>query len=85
LSATQLADELNVSREYLSRLFKKHLKKSPYQYILEHKIANASWRLQHSTDSIKEVAFTFGFGTPEMFCRSFRKIHGISPSQYRKQ
>ncbi len=84
LTATQLAAELKISREYLSRLFRKHLRKSPYQYILEYKITHAGWRLQQSSDSIKEIACAFGFSSPELFCKAFRKIRGVPPSQYRK-
>ena len=83
LTATQLASDLRISREYLSRLFRKHLQKSPYQYILDYKLTQAGWRLRQTTDSIKEIAFSYGFSSPELFCKAFRKSRGVPPSQCR--
>jgi AraC-like DNA-binding protein len=84
-NATLLADGLNISREHLSRLFNKHLGKSPYKYILEFKIRRSCFSLKKSNDSIKEIAYYHGFKNPEVFSKSFKKVMGLSPNHYREQ
>lgn len=42
----------------------------------------ASW-LINTDKSIKEIAEQLGFASPSIFSRSFRLIHGLTPSKYR--
>ncbi|RMD81665.1 MAG: AraC family transcriptional regulator [Lentisphaerae bacterium] len=84
LDATILANQLGVSREYLSRIFRRHLGKSPYRYICEHRIHNATILLQTTTMSIRDIAACLGFSSPETFTTVFRRFTGMPPSQFRK-
>ncbi len=84
-NASLLADALNISREHLSRLFNKHLGQTPYQYILEYKIRRSCFSIKNSTLTIKEIAYCHGFKNPEVFSKSFKKVMGLSPIQYREK
>lgn len=80
----ELAKKHNISTSWLTRLFKKHLNMSPQQYLTKVRIEKAKLLLS-STNSIKEIAFTVGYSDPLYFSRVFRKITGMSPSEYRNQ
>ncbi|SHG00922.1 transcriptional regulator, AraC family [Flavobacterium segetis] len=75
---------LNRSPKTLSNLFKKFGKKSPLQVIQDRKILEARRLLQYSDKSIKEIAYEIGYEDIQTFSRFFKKIEGISPSNYKK-
>lgn len=83
-TVNDLAKQLKISREYLSRQFKKTLNTSPYQYILRHRLSSAVALINNSTLSIKEIAFKLGFSSTTAFGRQFKQIYGITPSSLRR-
>lgn len=54
------------------------------QYILSKRICNAEALLQNTQYNITEIAQIVGYENPLYFSRLFKKIKGISPSEYRK-
>ena len=68
----------------LFRLFKRHLRLSPQQYIEHQRIEYAKKLLSLRQLSIKEIAVQSGFANPLYFSRRFQKATGLSPSQYRE-
>lgn len=78
------AELLHKSPKTLSNLFKKFGNKSPLQIIQDRKILEAR-RLLHYTDkSIKEIAYEIGYEDLQTFSRFFKKIEGVSPSNFKK-
>lgn len=84
LTVNDLAKRLKVSREYLSREFKKTLNISPYQYILRQRLSSAVALINNSTLSIKEIAFKLGFASTTAFGRQFKNTYGTTPSSLRQ-
>ncbi len=82
-TATELSKRLNITREHLSRLFKRRLKTTPYTYILKNKIEAAKLGLRTNTLSIKEIAHRLGFSSPQQFSSVFKKATNLSPRQFR--
>ena len=72
-----------ISKPYLFALFKKYLKTSPHQYILNARMTKAKSLLCIGNTPIKEIAEQCGFNSLEVFYRQFRKNSGISPAKYR--
>ena len=62
-----------VSAPYLFALFKKHLKTSPHQYLLNVRLKEACALLAGTTYRIKRISDECGFMNPESFCRNFKK------------
>ena len=56
---------------------------TPQQYIIHLRISVAKERLVSTDKSIKEVAAEVGYNNALYFSRLFRKIVGLSPSDYR--
>ena len=84
LSVNQLAQKLEVSREFLSREFSKHLAISPYQYIQKLRFSDAHDLLTQSSLSIKEIANRLAFSSATLFSRRFTQFYKITPSALRK-
>jgi DNA-binding LacI/PurR family transcriptional regulator/AraC-like DNA-binding protein len=83
ISRWQVAEAAHVSEDYLSRIFHKEMGLSPWEYLSRHRIALAVELLLQGSLSINEVASRVGFSDQAYFCRVFRKIKGVSPSQIR--
>lgn len=80
-----LAQHMHLSREYLSRYFKKHMGKTISQYLLEVRIEKAKQMLRTTTHSISDICEYCGYSSISNFQKAFKKVTGVSPSLYRKQ
>jgi len=85
LSATQLAESVDLSRRQMERLFNKYLSKSPAKYYLELRLARAHQLLRQSNASIFNIAIACGFSSSTHFSHSFKDHYGKSPSTLRNQ
>jgi AraC-like DNA-binding protein len=74
---------VNVSEDYLTRIFRKELGLSPWDYLNRYRIYLATILLKESTLTINEVASQTGFQDQAYFCRVFRKIKGCAPTKIR--
>lgn len=77
------ADELSVSENYLHRCIKETIGESPKEWINKVSILQSQLLLQDLTKSISEIAFELNYGDPSYFGRLFKKITGVTPSEYR--
>jgi AraC family transcriptional regulator len=80
----ELARLCNVSVRHLTRGFKVSRGCSIGDYI-EQRRMEAAKRLLMSGQSVKEVAFHMGYGSPSSFTFAFRRAVGSSPSQFRQR
>ena len=85
LSNTRLASELHISEIYLRKLFRTYLSTSPKQYIQNLRWNHAQDLLISTSYSISEISARCGYSGTNMFCRAFKKSHGITPTEYRKE
>ena len=79
-----LSEMCNISTEYLRRIFKSVYGVTPIAYINNLKITRAKELLKSQMYSISDVAFLSGFNEISCFSREFKKMTGISPSDYKK-
>ncbi|WP_232789228.1 helix-turn-helix domain-containing protein [Sphingobacterium sp. UDSM-2020] len=77
------AGELSVSENYLHRCVKETIGESPKEWINKVSILQSQLLLQDLTKSISEIAFELNYGDPSYFGRLFKKITGVTPSEYR--
>ena len=78
----QLAEETHLNPAYLSRVFRRFHKDSPYTYLVRMKMEHAASLLLKSGSLVKEIAYELGFENPYHFSRSFKKFHGVSPEGF---
>lgn len=84
LKAEQIASHFNISLNYISEYFKKHMKQTLQQYILTYKLSLVATRLHYSDKRLNEIADEFGFTDESHLNKMFRKYRGVSPAVYRK-
>ena len=78
-----LAHSFGVSVSWLSHEFTRFTNRSVYDYVLYRRIILSCQQMLGDT-SLNEIVYQCGFNDYSNFLRSFTKIIGISPSQYRK-
>jgi two-component system response regulator YesN len=82
LSLNEVATIYGISPNYLSALFKKYNSCGYSEYITEQKIAKAKRMLTEDNLKVYEVADALGFESAFYFSKVFKKVTGISPSEY---
>lgn len=83
ISRWQVADDVHVSEDYLTRVFKRELGTSPWDYLNRYRIYLAMSLLRKTGMSVNQVAEATGFQDQAYFCRVFKKIRGYNPSKLR--
>jgi len=79
----KLADTVNVSEDYLTRIFHREVGLSLWEYLNRYRIFLATEMLLHTNDTISEISLRAGFQDQAYFCRVFKKLHGIPPGKIR--
>lgn len=85
LNASELALKLRVSREYLTRIFTKETGESPYRFIMRMRLLQACNLLKNTDLPIKEIARRMRFASVSAFCRPFKRLVHLSPSEFRER
>lgn len=85
ISLTDLADTVYLSKEHLSRLFKKETGQNLFAYIMDLKLQEARRLLTETDNTIDDIAFSLGFHDGNYFSKVFKKNIGTAPGNYRKQ
>lgn len=81
-SVNDFAREMAMSRTVLYARIRSVFGTTPNNYIFNIRIEEAKRQLRLSTAHIAEVAYRCGFSDPKYFSRCFKKIVGVSPSEY---
>ncbi|TYA84319.1 helix-turn-helix domain-containing protein [Seonamhaeicola marinus] len=84
ISNAALADEFNISENYISQYFKKQMGLSLKKYILNYKIKLAETRLKYTDLTYSEIASELGFTDSSHLDKTFLSYKGITPSAYRQ-
>lgn len=78
-----VAEQLNVSPNYLSSLLKVHSGQNTQQHIHEKLIEKAKEQLSSTQLSVSEIAYRLGFEHSQSFSRLFKSKTNISPLEFR--
>lgn len=83
ITLDDLARRAGFSAFYFSKLFKDTFGQTFTEYLTNCRIAEAK-RLLAGGVSVKEACYKAGYSEPNYFARVFRRVTGVSPSQYQK-
>lgn len=83
LPLSLVAERAALSESYFCRLFKEHTGVTLTEYVTRLRISKAKRELLRAGLRITEIAFMVGFQSLSQFNRSFVRIVGCSPSQFR--
>ena len=84
LSLNQLAEEMNLNANYLSQVFKRETGKTFLKYITDLRIEKAKELLDSKNYSISEIASRLGFSDYFYFLKTFKRVTGMTPKQYKQ-
>lgn len=76
-----IADEAYFSKYHFIRLFKTIYGKTPHKYLTSVRIEKAM-QLLRADKTVSEVCFLVGFDSLTSFSGLFRRVAGVSPSNY---
>ena len=83
LTLEELAGGANMSVRSLQRRFKEAVGVTPFRRLLEVRIGRAKALLRDPSLSVSQIAFMTGFRDSNYFCRQFKRLEGVPPSQVR--
>lgn len=82
LSVGQIAAQLDLSEGHLSHLFKKETDYTIGNYLTRYRIHKAMELLRQGRLKVYEVAEAVGYRDIAYFSATFKKVAGMSPSEY---
>lgn len=85
ISVSHLASLCHISTVHLRNTFAKRFAMSPVKYINNLRIMRAKELLESGLYTVSEVCFLSGFHNESYFSREFKKVTGLSPTDYRSQ
>lgn len=83
LSLERMAAVVHLSIWHLCHLFKSDTGETPARYLKMIRLRQASRLLENRELSIKEVMNKVGLGDQSHFAKDFKRVYGLTPSQFR--
>jgi YesN/AraC family two-component response regulator len=83
LSLNYLSDQFHLSVSHLSKMFKDYTGGNFIDYLMEIRIDKSKELLSGSSEKIRDIAESVGYTNVNSFTRIFKKITGLTPSEYR--
>lgn len=85
LTVDMLAGLVYITPQYLSRLFRRYLNCSTYEYLTSYRISRAKeFLISHPHMEIREIARSTGYTDASHFTVIFKKLTGLTPLEFRK-
>ncbi|WP_242967887.1 response regulator transcription factor [Tepidibacter mesophilus] len=81
----EVANISNISLYYFSKLFKKEMGMNFTTYVTKYKIEKAKKMLKNTDIAIVNIASELGYYECGYFTKVFKKIEGITPTEYRNK
>jgi AraC-like DNA-binding protein len=83
-SVKTIAEEMNISPNYLGTLLRLHTQQNTQQHIQNKIIDTAKERLSTTHLSVSEIAYELGFEHPQSFSKLFKQKTNQSPGEFRR-
>jgi AraC-like DNA-binding protein/mannose-6-phosphate isomerase-like protein (cupin superfamily) len=84
VNSAELEQKLHYSYRYLSKFFHREMNMTPVQFGERYRVFKAKDLLKNSEMEIKNISETLNYSDIHQFTRSFKKVTGIPPAQWRK-
>lgn len=84
ISIKKIAKYIGISEFYLQRSFQILTGYSIGEYIRNRRLYLAARELSENNSKIIDIAYKYGYETPESFSKAFSKFHGTTPSKVKK-
>jgi AraC-like DNA-binding protein len=84
LGVKQIAQEAGMSREHFTRIFRDRTGQSPAAFMRALRVGEAAMLLRETSLPLREISMRSGFYSAQHLMRTFQRLNGISPSEYRR-
>lgn len=84
ITVAEVSEYFGYNPKYLSSFFKAQSGMTLKQFMLQSKMDTAKAELSDTNHSISQIAYNVGFSDAHNFTNAFKKITGLSPSEYRQ-
>jgi transcriptional regulator GlxA family with amidase domain len=85
LDVPSLARIAHVSEAHFIRTFRATFGETPHRYLQRRRVERAMFLLWHTDRSVTEICLDVGFSSLGTFSRTFSRIVGETPSDYRRR
>ncbi len=85
INYTELEKATGFSLAHIRDIFRKKTEMSLSRYILTRKISYAAYEILHSHHNILTIATKYGFLNHDAFTRAFKRVTGLTPSDFREK
>jgi AraC family transcriptional regulator len=85
LTLCEMAQSVELSTAHFSRMFRKSTGESAHHFVLRQRVERAKEMLRAAEARVLDVAVASGFKTQQHFARVFRRMCGVSPTEYRQE
>lgn len=85
LSLEEVADFVHLNAHYFSKIFKQQTGSNFIDYVTKLRIDKAKSLMNSESLSLKEVCYKVGYNDPNYFSRVFKRVTGITASEFRNQ
>jgi AraC family transcriptional regulator len=84
ITLSELAGAVDMSLYYFAVLFRRSTGLSPHRFVLNQRVERAKELLRDPKLSVLDVSIDVGFEHQNNFARAFRRVIGVSPTQFRR-
>lgn len=85
VSLEMIAEHVNRSPYYVSKCFKEQFGMNYIDFLTQCRIEKAKTLMTNRELSLKEICYEVGYNDPNYFSRVFKRVCGLSPTEYRKE
>lgn len=85
ISLQHAAEHINMSPSHLSKIFSQETGQTFIEFLTQTRIRKAMELLQSTQDKTYEIAFRVGYGDPHYFSNLFKRVTGMTTTEFRKQ
>jgi AraC-like DNA-binding protein len=85
IKVSDIASYIGINRSYLTSIFKKELRVSPQEYLVNYRLRIAAELIKTTNLPIQAISSQAGYDSPFNFSKMFKSIYGVSPKNFRLQ
>jgi two-component system response regulator YesN len=82
ISLEEISQYVGISPQHFSKIFKEETGLNYIDWLTNLRIESAKKMLLTEKSTVKEVCYMVGYNDPNYFSRIFKKIEGVSPTEY---